>query len=429
MATPRTSPAAGEEAARRPGLLGFGPPRDSLEEAVRRAFAPHVGERSARDRSLFDAWRATMRLLRPLGAVSFGNEVEVVTDGDALFESMWEAIDGATRSVTMSTYTLEPDRVGQRTLRALADASARGCTVTFVYDAIGSFRLGEDDVRPLRETGARVVAYNPLLRWRRRSRLVRNHQKILVVDRELGFCGGMNVAEEYAGERHGTGLFRDTHLVLRGPCVADLAELALGVVGGEEERVARPRQAVAWVAGTLVQILESNVRRQRRAIQRALKMTVRRAQERCYLTTPYFVPSGRLMGRLKRAARRGVDVRILTAGRSDVPIVRLASQHLYGRLLRAGVRIYELQSGTLHAKTAAIDGLYASVGSFNLDHWSDRRNLEVNVSFLDAAMAGEIEDAFEHDLEGAREMHLGHWERRSPLQRALHWAAYQLMRI
>ena len=124
-----------------------------------------------------------------------------------------------------------------------------------------------------------------------------------------------------------------------------------------------------------------------------------------------------------------MEVKILTAGRSDVRLVRLASQHLYGRLLAAGVRVFELDARVLHAKTMAVDGVYAAVGSFNLDHWSDRRNLEVNVSFLDERTAAEIEAQFERDVEGAREVMLARWKGRTWGQRVLHWAAYQLMRI
>ena len=122
-------------------------------------------------------------------------------------------------------------------------------------------------------------------------------------------------------------------------------------------------------------------------------------------------------------------MRVLTAGVSDVPLVRLASRHLYGRLLRAGVRIFEMGERVLHAKTVTVDGVYGSVGSFNLDYWSDRRNLEVNVCFLDRSTAGEIEQAFERDLSSSEEVTLARWERRTWFQRCMHWLAYQLMRI
>jgi cardiolipin synthase len=179
----------------------------------------------------------------------------------------------------------------------------------------------------------------------------------------------------------------------------------------------------------LVLVHESHHRRDRRRIQRALRMTLARAQEHAYLTSPYFVPPARLMRALLHARRRGVDVVVLTAGRSDVPLVRFASQHLYGRLLSAGVRIFELERRTLHAKAVTVDGVYATVGSFNLDYWSDRRNLELTVGVLDPNATAELEREFARDLEGAREVTLETWGERSWLERGIGWLAYQVMRV
>lgn len=401
--------------------------RDAIEAAIQRVFAPHLEGRRAR---FVGAWRKTLRLLRPLGAVSQGNSVRVLTDGDEVFEAFWGAIAGAQRSVHLSTYILEPDRVGTRTLLELERAAGRGCRVFVVLDAFGSHRVSSERLAALRAAGATVVTFNPIVRWRAPfSRLVRNHRKILVVDRRLAFCGGMNVAEEYAGTRNGSGLFRDTQVALEGACARDLADMVERDALGEDAVDRRRRPPEPADSGSLVQILESHVRRHRRAIQKALRVTLGRTLERCYLCSPYFVPPQRLKRALVHAARRGVDVRVLTAGRSDVPLVRLASQHLYGRLLRAGVRIFELESRVLHAKTATVDGVYAAVGSFNLDYWSDRRNLEVSVTVLDRGAACALEEQFLRDLEGAREVHLSSWSRRSWPRRFAGWLAYLLFSL
>ncbi len=433
---------------------GLGRTRGGLESTLRRLFARPGLARAER------VWRKTLRLLRPLGAVSWGNLVRVLADGDEAFEAMWGALEKARHSALFNTYILEPDRVGRRTLDELARAAERGCRVLVVLDAFGSHRIGEDELASLRAAGARVRFYNPIVRWplgRRRarlSRLVRNHRKILVVDGRIAFCGGMNVAEEYAGPRHGTNVFRDTQVRLEGPAARDLERLVehlAGEIDGERERPGPAADGLDAARagriripelfeelasdpdepaeGSLVQILESSVRRDRRTIQKALRTTLARAIERCYLTSPYFVPPQRLMRSLSHAARRGVDVRVLTAGRSDVPLVRHASQHLYGKLLRRGVRIFEMRPRVLHAKTAVIDGIYAQVGSSNLDYWSDRRNLEVSVSILDRTAAGELEQQFLRDLQGSQEVLLETWEKRSPLRRLLCWLSYQVLRL
>ncbi len=427
MARPRTSASPAQPA------NGAAVPSVSVEEAARRVFAPQLAEQGGAARRLWDGWRGALRELFPLGSVSTGNRIRVFDDGDQAFEAIWGALDAARVRILATTYLLEPDRVGTRTLTALLRAARRGVDVTLVYDSFGSHHLESEHLAPLRDAGATVIAYNPMLRWRSRmSRLVRNHQKIVVVDDRVGFAGGLNVSEEYAGPRHGVARFRDTHLEVVGPAARHLGLLVVHAARDEEQQDPAPAPAderPEEVGGSLVQILESNVRRQRRAIQRALRRTLRCAVERCYLTSPYFVPPGRLKKELVRAATRGVDVRVLTAGLSDHPSVRMAGRHLYGRLLRAGVRVFELQDQMLHAKTAAIDGVYTSVGSFNLDHWSDRRNLEVTVAVLDRDVTAELEAHFERDLLAAKEVTLEEWGRRGPLRRALDWLAYQVLRL
>lgn len=404
--------------------------RERLKAAVRRALEPILATRGGK--RLARIWLRTLALLRSYGAVSEGNRLHFLADGDEAFEEMWAAVAGAHHSVHLTTYILEPDRVGERTLAELEAAAGRGCEVLLVVDAFGSHRLPEARLRTLRAVGIGVLVYNPIVRWPLgAARLVRNHRKILVVDRKLAFCGGRNVAEEYAGPRHGTALFRDTQLVVEGPAANDLALLVEDLAGEMQARPVRLAGPVprAGDEGSVVQILESNGRRQRRAIQRALRTKLGRAVERAYLTSPYFVPTPRTLRALEVAAGRGVDVRVLTAGRSDVPVVRRAAQHLYGRLLEAGVRVYELRESVLHAKTAVIDGVSASVGSFNLDHWSERRNLEVVVSAFDPAAARELERQFEGDLAGAHEVTLEGWRKRSWGVRVMGWVAYQVLRI
>ena len=398
----------------------------SVEAAIRRALTGASG--SSRGARFARVWQRTLRLLRPLGVVTHATRVRVLAEGDAAFEAMWSALDAAVDSVALTTYIFEPDRVGDATLAALVRAARRGCRVLLVVDDFGSHRLDHARLEPLVAAGGRVVRFNPIVRWRAPfSRLVRNHRKILAIDGRLAFVGGMNVAEEYAGERYGNAYFRDTQLELEGPCAEVLAELVEDIAGDVRGTPGAPTAPAE--GASLVMVHDSHARRDRRRIQRALRTTLARALEHVYLTSPYFVPPARLVRGLLHARRRGVEVRVLTAGRSDVPLVRLAGQHLYGQLLRKGIRIFELERRALHAKTVTVDGVHATVGSFNLDHWSDRRNLEVTVGVLDPVATAELERQFAADLEGAREVTLSTWGRRTWRERALGWAAYQLLRI
>jgi phosphatidylserine/phosphatidylglycerophosphate/cardiolipin synthase-like enzyme len=179
-----------------------------------------------------------------------------------------------------------------------------------------------------------------------------------------------------------------------------------------------------------VQVLPSNVWRNLRLIQRALLLTVRSSTRSVRITNPYFFPPPPLFRALQAAARRGVRVEVLMAGAglTDVPITRWASQHIYHTLLRSGVRIWELQSATLHAKTVVIDSLYSSVGSFNFDRLSARRNLEVNLTVLDPTVAQQLERHFDDDRAQAREITIESLKQRHVGLRLLHRVAYFIMR-
>lgn len=379
-------------------------------------------------------WRRIMSRILPQGGSSTGNRVRLLPEGDQAWSAMWEAIESARQRVWLETYIMEPDALGQGTLERLRDAAARGCEVLLLYDHFGSHKLGSDFLASLVRAGGQVHAFNPIWAWHRHGPLLmRDHRKILVVDDRIAFCGGLNASEDYAGEKLGNGLFRDTHLSVEGPAVADLAgvvQSSLRAMGVRSRRVRGPIAPLA--GGVVVQVLEANRLRNRSALQRTLRLTLERAVQRCAITTPYFVPPRRLRRAIARAALRGVEVRILTAGRSDVPMAALASQHVYEHFLRRGVRIFEYGHScprVLHAKCVSIDGVYATVGSFNFDTWSWNRNLEVNVGVLDPEIALELERHFEHDLECAREVTLAQVGKRSLWLRWLHACAYHLMRL
>jgi len=437
----RTTPAAGRG------------PSESISTAIRRVFAPHlapktggtgvpggpgeIGGDGARAEGglgkLARRWRATLHRLAPLGHISVGNRARVVVDGDAAFEEMWAAIAAARERIVLDVYEFADDPIGRRTLSELVDAARRGCDVLVVVDDFGSFELPGGFFSELVAAGGRTRRWNPLLRFPFPSR-VRDHRKLLVVDGRRAFCSGRNVTADYAGEGHGNGRFRDTTLVLEGPCASDLERVVVPDApppGDAPERGTPPTQDAASEeapAGVLVQVLESNRPRARRGIQRALRVTLGRATSHAYLTSPYLIPPPRLLRSLVRASRRGVDVRILSAGRSDVPLARFASRHLLGRLLGAGVRVFELHERTLHAKTISVDGVWGAVGSFNLDPPSDR-NLELTVAVLDGTVAGRLETDFLSDLEGAEELRFEDWRARSLGERLGHWLAYRLARL
>lgn len=402
------------------------PLRALLDPVARRSVGVQVPVRLAR------VWRRTVERLLPLGGSSEGNQVTVFFDGDSAYDAMLAAIHSATRRVWLETYIFEPDRVGHAFLDALHAARLRGVQVVLLFDVVGSPRLTHDLISTLRDAGALVVGFNPPWRLTRPlPLLVRDHRKILVVDDGAAFCGGMNVGEDYAGARWGNSRFRDTHALVEGPAAAELATLFVSSLHAALGRrvLERGVPSTPLAEGVFTQVLASDIPRRKRHIQRALYHTVGRCMRRCFLTTPYFIPPPRLVAALVRAARRGVDVRILTAGISDVPLVALAARHLYSRLLLGGVKIFEMTGRTLHAKTSTIDGIYASIGSFNLDRWSFGRNLEVNLTVVDPGLATRLEAQFADDLAMSRAVRPEEHAARGPLERLRGWLAFQLMRL
>jgi len=176
-------------------------------------------------------------------------------------------------------------------------------------------------------------------------------------------------------------------------------------------------------------VFDSNLLANKPEIQKAAVAIINTATHHCYITTPYFLPPNWLKKALMRAARRGVDVRIITAGRSDVPNVRFASQHIYSAFLKRGVKIYEMFGSTLHAKMFTVDGVFSCAGSFNFDLWSGSGNLETNIGMFDPDTTSALEQQFMEELKNCREVLLQDLNRRSYLTRLLHWASYHVSQL
>ena len=382
-----------------------------------------------------DRWKNLLENQPPAPQMAPGNRLALLSDGDAAFRAMWQAISEAERRVWLNTYIYAPDAIGKQTLDALVDAAERGCDVILLYDQYGSTSIGRDFTEPLRRAGGRAVAFNPAWPVGRLARrtgyfMHRDHRKNLIVDDDTAFVGGMNINVDYGGEELGTGRFCDVMLRVEGPAVRDLADVFLASLR-ETADLERPRlpETEPLPEGVPVQVLGLDTPENHDALNRALREAVQKARERCYLTTPYFVPPDWLIASLADAARRGVDVRLLTAGRTEVRAVRMAGRHVYGTLLESGVRIYEMTECALHAKDLVIDDAFCSVGSYNIDRWSSRHNLELNVAAVDAALASRLREEFFENLKLSSEVSLEAWRQRPAYKRPLQWAAYQFLQM
>jgi cardiolipin synthase len=255
-----------------------------------------------------------------------------------------------------------------------------------------------------------VIEFNPMMPWKRRFRLdrlsVRDHRKILIVDGETGFTGGVNLADVWLPEAQEGQGWRDDMVRVQGPAVGGLMNLFRRT--WEREGGARLQAIPAGNGGSLghqnVRVLGEHYEMKRREITNAYLLNIFRAKERIWITNSYFVPDRVVTRALKRAARRGVDVRVILPAFSDVEIVRHASRAMWGGLMRQGVRLFEFYRSILHSKSAVIDGTWSTIGSFNMDYRSLRANLEVNVAVYDAGFGSVMEESFRKDLEHCREV-------------------------
>jgi cardiolipin synthase len=372
-----------------------------------------------------------------------GHRLRVLKNGEEAFPAMLASIRESRRFVHLETYTLEDDAIGDEFADALIDRARAGVKVRVLYDAVGSLTLGHAFERRLQAAGVELVAFGPLralgalgpVGTRRALRYLtrRDHRKILVCDGRTGFVGGINIGLDYALRARGGGGWRDTQVRIEGPVVAGLEQQFRGqwIDAGGPRYARYPRAAhesVATPGSAWARIQTADDRGRRAAIRRDYVHAIRRARTRIWLANAYFLPDRGVRRELRTAARRGVDVRVLVTAHSDVRLVQLAGEHGYGWLLRRGVRIYQWPDSHMHAKAAVIDGVWSTIGSYNLDYMSLFHNLELVVELIGREFGQAMEAMFEADFATSRELDADGWERRPLWEQALSAAVYRFRR-
>lgn len=351
-----------------------------------------------------------------------GNRFVLLTESDRIFRRMLEAIAGARESVLLEMYLVNSGTVARRFIDALAERAQHGVRVHVLFDAFGSFGLRAADRRRLASSGAHLTFFNPLS-WRKRlQNCLRDHRKLLVVDGALAFVGGVGLADEFIDGKRGRRAWRDLMLEISGPVVSDWRNAFArnwSRSGGSPaipEATPETPDEPSIAAGALGRLALSDAGH-RSVLANDVVRRIDGALRRAWIMSAYFVPSRRFRKALRRAARRGVDVRLLVPGaRTDHPWVRHAARRFYGKLLRNGVRIFEYQPRVLHGKMALCDD-WLSVGSSNFDRWSFRWNLEANQEVESAALAAHAAVIFAADCEESQELNRRHWRRRAVLDR------------
>lgn len=384
--------------------------------------------------------RVPLRFRKVHGRFVPGNAVRLLHDGQQAFPAMLEAIAQARRQVLLEMYWFDSDVVGQRFAAALTAARQRGVEVAVIYDSIGSIGADRNMFAKLEAAGVHVLEFNPVAPWRRRFRFSyarlsrRDHRKILVVDGSIGFTGGINLARQWAPRGEGGDGWRDDMMRIEGPAVTALSHCFHRVWHRHDlppilHLHAEPPVVTPGQRLLPVRILGERYFRHRHEIATDYASRVYAATRTVYISNSYFVPDASVRRALVRAAKRGVDVRVIVPAHSDVEAVKYAARAQYERLLSAGVRIYEWQDGMFHAKTAVIDGEWCTTGTFNFDYLSLHYNLEVNASVLDTELSAEVERSFREDLQGSREVELRDVKLRSLSDRLVENTFYRLRKF
>ena len=361
-----------------------------------------------------------------------GNQVILLQDGPATYQAMFAAISAAKDHINLETYILDDDEVGQRFAQALMAKQAQGVQVNLLRDSAGTFGTPAAFFAQLAASGIRVHEFNPINPLAARASWQwnqRDHRKLLIVDGRTAFLGGINISSVYSGGSFKSGskgqpknggadnpAWRDTDLQLQGPVVAELQKL---FIEAWEKQKGPPLAAKNYFpppqnAGRqVVRAIGSSPDEPFSQIYATLLSAIASAETSVRITNAYFVPDPQLLAALEAAAERGVDVTLILPSQTDSWLTFHAGRRNYARLLRAGVKLYERRGVILHSKTALIDGVWATVGSTNLDWRSFLHNHELNAVVLGAEFGSQVQAMFERDLGASDAVTLEQWQRRS----------------
>ncbi|MEO9103153.1 MAG: cardiolipin synthase [Burkholderiaceae bacterium] len=364
--------------------------------------------------------RALDALLGP-GIVA-GNQIDALLNGEQIFPAMLDAIKQAKRSITFETYIYWSGSIGREFVDALSERARAGVHVHVLLDWLGSVKMEDRFIDEMRETGIEVERYHEPTWWQLARLNNRTHRKLLVVDGETGFTGGVGIADPWRGHAQDPEHWRDSHFRIQGPVVAQVQATfmdnwtkATGHVLHGDDYFPPLEEA----GGLRAQMFSSSPSAGSDRMHLMYLMAITAAGRTIRLSTPYFVPDELSEQALIAAARRGVKVQLILPGKEiDTDVVRSASRARWGPLLEAGIEFYEYQPTMYHCKVLVVDEFLTSVGSTNFDNRSFSLNDEANLNVFDAAFAARQVAVFEQDLQRAQRVTLEQWRNR-PLSEKL----------
>ncbi|TLS37801.1 cardiolipin synthase [Pseudalkalibacillus caeni] len=399
-------------------------------ELDEQAFMRIEGNRTLNENELEkmgDHQKLLFRLAHNLGKspISFATATEVLTNGKETFDEILKALEQATHHIHLEYYIVRSDEIGEQIKEVLIRKAKEGVEVRFLYDSVGSWKLSKTYISELLAAGVQMISFSPVrLPFLNNKINFRNHRKIIVIDGTIGFSGGLNIGDEYLGRNKYFGLWRDTHLLLKGEAVRSLQLIFLrdwyymtDQALLDQDYLSPDLEVLSDTGG--VQMIAGGPDQHWETIKNLFFSMIVSAKKSIYITSPYFIPDEDILSALKVAALSGIDVRIIVPDRPDKRIVFYASRSYFPELLDAGVKVYEYKEGFLHSKVIIVDNELASIGTSNMDMRSFHLNFEVNTFLFKTNSTTKLVKDFLNDLDHSKPIEFVHFNKRPILARVV----------
>ena len=390
---------------RRKEALGF----EQLEK-----FMAYNRDAILKDKSFIEELGDNEKLVKLISKAAYApltinNNTTVFEHGEDLFTDIITSLKEAKDHIHLEFYIIRSDQIGTIIKNILLEKAQQGVEIRVIYDGLGSRTLKKSFIQEMKDNGIHVACYAPFnFPWITNSLNYRNHRKIIVVDGQIGYVGGMNIGDEYRRHSDNFTHWRDSHLRIDGEAVHFLQHIFLkdwNFITEQNISDAKYYPPIKeFEHKELIQIAASGPDTLWEPIMQMYFSMIATANKSIYLTTPYFIPNEGILIALKNAALSGLDVRLLIPGPSDKPFVLKASMTYLGELLEAGVKIYQYKKGFIHSKILIVDGIISSSGTANMDIRSFNLNFEINALIFNQKIAKKLENIFMDDLKNSKEI-------------------------
>jgi len=364
-----------------------------------------------------------------------GNNIQILLNGDGTYPQLWKDIASAERTVTVQMYYAQPGAVADTMAKYLIDRAQHKVRVLLLLDAFGSQPLKREWRDSLKRAGIEVKWLRPLRWYTLQKAAQRSHVRVVVVDGKIGYTGGFGLADYWLGDGHHEDQWRETNVRFEGPTVAALqAAFAVAWAEATGELLTGdlffPRSSFADVGDVQAGLMYSIPSTGSTSAERFLALSIAGARKTLYISNSYFIPGENFLQLLLAAAKRGVDVRVLTVSdKTDVKTTWYAGRTYYEKLLEGGVKIYEYQPTMIHSKSMVVDGIWSYVGSMNFDNRSLSFNNESLLVALDRRIGAQMNSIFMDDIKSSKEIKLDEFRKRALSGKILEWGAQKLRRV